>query len=125
MTVKKKKKLNPLIISFSLHGNGDTIRIGREIQYLPYVGFLHHICCKLLVARESLSSSAKYPCLIYPLTPCSRELCEGDPTGKSLTRKETNAEVKHKKSLAFTICRSGQSQGVLYKHLPLFFDYIF
>ena len=38
-TKQKLKKLNPPIMFFSLHGNGDTIRIGREIQCLPYAGF--------------------------------------------------------------------------------------
>ena len=27
-------------VFFSLYGNGDTIRIGQEIQCLPYAGFL-------------------------------------------------------------------------------------
>ena len=29
-----------LIFFFSLHGNGDTIHIGQEIQCLPYAEFL-------------------------------------------------------------------------------------
>ena len=36
---QKKKSLDPPIKILSLHGNGDTIRIGREIQCLPYAGF--------------------------------------------------------------------------------------
>ena len=30
---------NCFFLLFSLHGNGDTIRIGREIQCLLYAGF--------------------------------------------------------------------------------------
>ena len=37
---KENKNLFPYQVSFSLHVNGDTIRIGRDIQCLPYVGFL-------------------------------------------------------------------------------------
>ena len=32
-------KIDPPIKFFSLHGNGDTIRNGKEIQCLPYAGF--------------------------------------------------------------------------------------
>ena len=37
-TVKKLIK-DFRIKFFSLHGNGDTMRIGQEIQCLPYAGF--------------------------------------------------------------------------------------
>ena len=33
------EKLDPPIEAFSLHDNGNTIRIGREIQCLPHAGF--------------------------------------------------------------------------------------
>ena len=36
---KRKTSLDPLIKFFSLHGNGDTIGIGREIQCLLQAGF--------------------------------------------------------------------------------------
>ena len=38
--------LDPSIKFFSLHGNGDTIRISREIYCLPYAGFLIYIFFK-------------------------------------------------------------------------------
>ena len=40
---QRKRKRNPLIKYFSLHGNVDTMRIGQEIQFLPYTGFLIHL----------------------------------------------------------------------------------
>ena len=40
--IKEIKKIYPPInFFFSLHGNGDTIRIGREIQCLPYSRFFN------------------------------------------------------------------------------------
>ena len=40
MLERKKKIINKILIRFfSLHGNGDTICIGQEIQCLLYAGF--------------------------------------------------------------------------------------
>ena len=38
-----KKYLNTHIKFFSLHGNGDTIRISWEIQCRPYAGFFSRL----------------------------------------------------------------------------------
>ena len=47
---KEKQKItrSPPLSLFSLHGNGDTIRIGQEIQCLQYAGFF--VCIWKIIA---------------------------------------------------------------------------
>ena len=50
---KKNNNVDPPIHFFSLHGNGETIRIGREIQCLPYAGFLLSIVKSIEDAKKN------------------------------------------------------------------------
>ena len=46
--------MDPLNKFLSLHGSGDTIGIGREIQCLPYAGFFFK-CQKLVKLKATIS----------------------------------------------------------------------
>ena len=54
----RKKKYLPIRF-FSLHSNGDNIRIGREIQYLQYAGFL--VKGKILTEYRNLCLDLVFP----------------------------------------------------------------
>ena len=63
--VAKKKKIKIPHLIFSIHGNGDTIRIGQEIQCLPSAGFFRLKMLQIVLTyisniSKSVKSHAKY-----------------------------------------------------------------
>ena len=51
---QKRKKIGPPLSFFSLHGKGDTIRIGQEIQCVQYAGFFLPNILLLVIVMSNL-----------------------------------------------------------------------
>ena len=56
-----RKKMIRVFFSSFLHGNAETIRIGREIQWLPYAGFCHLSDVFQPPANPCFPSSSHWP----------------------------------------------------------------